>query len=234
MMAAIYDWSGFYIGLNGGGGWSHKCWIATRVLGGDHSLPLKAATMRSGGVVGGQIGYRWQSGAWVFGLEAQGDWADLKGSNTSLFVLPGGGPNCILACAPVTTGDRSRIDGFGLFTGQVGYAWNSVLWYVKGGGAVVADRYTGFFTGYRPRVRLRQRNPLGWHGRYRSRSFSFAPNWSVAVEYDHLFMGTRTLDFNSIITPALVLPRTTASVRTSTWSTVRINYRWGGPVIAKY
>src|ERR1700675_249149 len=29
MVAAIYDWSGFYIGANGGGGWSNKCWDVT-------------------------------------------------------------------------------------------------------------------------------------------------------------------------------------------------------------
>ena len=42
----------------------------------------------TGGLVGGQIGYRWQIGSWVFGLEAQGDWADLKGSNASLSLIP--------------------------------------------------------------------------------------------------------------------------------------------------
>ena len=80
----------------------------------------------TGAVAGGQIGYRWQAGAWVFGLEAQGDWADLKGSNVSLFV-PG-------------FHQPLQIDAFGLFTGQVGYAWNNVLCYVKGG-AAVADEY---------------------------------------------------------------------------------------------
>ena len=38
----------------------------------------------TGGVVGGQIGYRWQAANWVFGVEAQGDWASLTGSNPSL------------------------------------------------------------------------------------------------------------------------------------------------------
>ena len=32
----------------------------------------------TGGVAGGQVGYRWQTGTWVYGLEAQGDWADLR------------------------------------------------------------------------------------------------------------------------------------------------------------
>ena len=37
--------------------------------------------------------------------------------------------------------NRDRIDAFGLFTGQVGYAWNNALFYVKGGGAVVDQRH---------------------------------------------------------------------------------------------
>ena len=65
----------------------------------------------SGAVAGGQLGYRWQAGAWVFGVEAQGDWADLSGSNGPSLLVGGGGSN------------RSKIDAIGLFTGQVGYAW---------------------------------------------------------------------------------------------------------------
>src|SRR5438445_7169225 len=54
------------------------------------------------------LGYRWQAGTWVFGLEGQGNWADFKGSNVSLI--------------DPTLRNQSRIDAFGLFTGQVGYA----------------------------------------------------------------------------------------------------------------
>src|SRR5438046_6669579 len=72
MIAAVYDWSGFYIGINGGGGSAHTCW----------DLIVPAATIpqgchnSTGGTVGGQIGYRWQSAGWGFGLEGQGNWAD--------------------------------------------------------------------------------------------------------------------------------------------------------------
>jgi outer membrane immunogenic protein len=59
----------------------------------------------------------------VFGIEGQGNWANFSGDNIS---------NIFLADR-----NRSRIDSFGLITGQVGYAWNNVLFYVKGGGAVV-------------------------------------------------------------------------------------------------
>jgi outer membrane immunogenic protein len=226
MIAAIYDWSGFYVGLNGGGGWSHKCWDRDTALGGIF-LAAEGCHDATGGVFGGQIGYRWQAGGWVFGVEAQGDWADLKGSNTSLIVNTN--PNLLVLPA---TADRSRIDGFGLFTGQVGYAWNNVLWYVKGGAAVVADRYTGFFpvSG----LTFDSVNETRWGGTVGTGlEFSFAPNWSVAFEYDHLFMGTRTLDFNSIITPGL-FSREDRIHQDVDLATVRVNYRWGGPVIAKY
>src|ERR1700737_4552700 len=83
MVAAIYDWSGFYIGANGGWGSSHNCWnLLPPFAAGATSEGCRDAT---GGVAGGQIGYRWQTNGWVFGIEAQGDWADLRGSNASLF-----------------------------------------------------------------------------------------------------------------------------------------------------
>jgi outer membrane immunogenic protein len=64
---AIYDWSGFYIGANGGGGWSDKCWDVTNFRG--PVAPFREGCHNaSGGVVGGQVGYRWQAAGWVFGL----------------------------------------------------------------------------------------------------------------------------------------------------------------------
>jgi len=74
-----------------------------------------------------QIGYRWQTAAWVFGLEDQSDWADLHGSRQN--------------SGNVTHQLSTKIDAFGLFTGQLGYAWNNVLLYAKGGAAVVDQRY---------------------------------------------------------------------------------------------
>src|ERR1700754_4893379 len=65
VVAPVYDWSGFYIGANGGGGWSHKCWDVTNFRGPLTSVGEGCRTA-SGGVVGGQIGYRWQTAGWVF------------------------------------------------------------------------------------------------------------------------------------------------------------------------
>src|SRR2546422_3782595 len=75
MIAAIYDWSGFYIGANGGWGSSHKCW--DDVTGGT-SNGSDGCHDATGGTAGGQIGYRWQAGTRGFGLESHGHWAGFK------------------------------------------------------------------------------------------------------------------------------------------------------------
>jgi outer membrane immunogenic protein len=227
-VVAIYDWSGFYIGANGGWGSSHKCWDVTNFPG-----AIVVPTFRegchdaTGGVVGGQIGYRWQSASWVFGLEAQGDWADLKGSNVSLFI-----PNWT---------NNSKIEAFGLFTGQVGYAWNNVLWYVKGGAAVTDDKFRGTVTA--TGLLFDSASETRWGGAIGTGlEFGFAPNWSVAVEYDHLFMGNQGRSFTStgVLAPTVVpvggVFRTDTIHQDVDLITARINYHfnWGTPLVAKY
>lgn len=213
MMAAAYDWSGFYIGANGGYGTSRKCWdfagtttvrLVTNVAEGCHDA--------DGATAGGQLGYRWQSGAVVFGLEAQGNWADFNGSNVSV--------------AFPTVTNRSRINSFGLFTGQVGYAWNSTLLYVKGGAALVNDKYnyyntlTGIDFATARETRLGASVGVGLE-------FGFTPNWSFGVEYNHMFLGGRDITF----APSTVVERIRQDADVVT---ARINYRWGGPAVARY
>jgi outer membrane immunogenic protein len=218
MMAAIYDWSGFYIGLNGGGAWSHKCWdLVADTFGPISPAAAEGCHDATGGTIGGQIGYRWQASSWVFGLEAQGNWADLKGSNTSLL-------------DPLAR-NQSKIDALGLFTGQIGYAWNNALLYVKGGAAVTSDQYRIFDipTG----VEFARANETRWGAVVGAGvEFGFAPNWSVGFEYDHLFMGDRNVDFAG--TGTGVFAGTDRIRQDVDMATVRVNYRWGGPVVAKY
>ena len=217
VVAPIYDWSGFYIGANGGWGSSRKCWDATTLTG--VFVFGEGCRDATGGVAGGQIGYRWQSSAWVFGLEAQGDWADLRGSNISLFV-------------PFFT-NRSKIDGFGLFTGQVGYAVNNVLFYAKGGGAVTGDRFS-VTTTVGNVLAGTAADQTRWGGTVGAGvEFGFAPNWSAAVEYDHLFMQDKLTTFATV--PASAFPFGTDRIRQDVdLITVRVNYRWGAPVVAKF
>src|ERR1700743_1495499 len=83
------------------------------------SFDLLCPWPATGGLVGGQVGYRWQATNWVFGLEAQGDWADLRGSNTSALLAPFAAP------FGGSVANNTKVDAIGLFTGQVGYAWNN-------------------------------------------------------------------------------------------------------------
>jgi len=217
VIAPVYDWSGFYIGLNGGGGSSRECLTVTGVAGAAVFPNSEGCHDATGGLVGGQVGYRWQAANWVFGVEAQGDWAELTGSSPSL-----------AAIIPFT--NQTKVDGIGLFTGQVGYAWNNVLLYVKGGAAVTDNKYRSFFTA--TGVQFNQASDTRWGAAAGAGlEFGFAPNWSVAVEYDHLFMGNPNVTFPA---SAIAVTRSDNIRQDVDMGTVRVNYRFGGPVVARY
>ncbi len=213
MMVAVYDWTGFYIGANGGYGTSRKC---LDFVNGNGVAAAEGCHDADGAVAGGQIGYRWQYGPMVYGIEGQGNYADLRGSNVSIL-------------APTVT-NRTRVDAFGLFTGQIGYSFGQALLYVKGGGAVVGQRYDSFFTATGP----------GGAGSVTGRDtrfgatvgagleYAFTPNWSFGVEYNHVFLGTTTYSYPA---PSLATERVRGDLDIVT---ARINYKWGGPVVARY
>ena len=207
MVQAAYDWSGFYIGVNGGGGTSRNSWdLVGGLPQGNHDA--------TGGTVGGQVGYRWQTGPIVFGVEGQGNWADFSGDNVSQ-VIPG-------------NRNRTKIDAFGLFTGQVGYSWQNVLLYVKGGAAVTDNRYSIITTA--GGALLASTDETRWGGTVGvGFEYGFAPNWSAGVEYDHLFMGSSTNNFATL--PVLQSNNIKQDVDIFT---ARVNYKFGGPVVARY
>src|SRR3954447_13531759 len=217
-VAPIYNWTGFYIGGNGGWAQNHNCVDFLDAAGVAFASGCRD---RSGGVIGGQLGYRWQASQWVFGLEAQGDWADLSNQRVSLL--------------DPTLSTRTKTSGIGLFTGQIGYAWNASLFYFKGGAAVTDTRFsilstpTGIELASASATRWGGTVGVGWE-------YGFAPNWSAGIEYDHLFMGNSNNTF-SVVNPiraAFINNRINQDVD---MLTLRINYRFGGygaPVAARY
>ena len=115
---SVYNWTGFYVGIEGGGGWgfAHQ----TDPFGFD-----SGGYNVSGGLVGGTVGYNWQINRLVLGLEADESWADIRGS-TNTRLCGGAPPNC-----------SSRLESLGTFRGRVGWAgvlwWNNVMPYATGG-----------------------------------------------------------------------------------------------------
>ncbi len=105
-----YDWSGFYFGANGGGGWGHSWWNANAT---GINLP--------GAQAGGTAGYNFQFGRTVLGVEGDIDWSGLNGSSTS--------PGCPAGCS-------ASDSWLSTVRGRVGYAFDRVMPYVTGGLAV--------------------------------------------------------------------------------------------------
>jgi outer membrane immunogenic protein len=220
----VYDWSGFYVGGNGGWGDQRDCFNAVNAAGA--FLGNEGCHDSTGGVVGGQIGYRWQVTQWVFGVEGQGDWASLRGSNISL-LFP-------------AFRNISKMEAFGLLTGQVGYAWNNILVYVKGGAAVTDNRRDILFVATNTIVGTNTNTE--WGGTVGvGVEYGFAPNWSFALEYDHIFSNDRTTTFFVPGTStAFAFDRIRSNVDLVT---ARLDYHfnwagagapWGGPGLAKY
>src|SRR5438105_10934060 len=108
-VASVYNWTGFYLGIVGGGAWENAS--------GDPKM--------KGGFVGGTAGYNWQAGNVVFGVEADGAWADVSASATGAALVPGFGV--------VTATASSKTDAMGTVRGRIGYAVNQVLFYGTGG-----------------------------------------------------------------------------------------------------
>jgi outer membrane immunogenic protein len=109
--APIYNWTGAYVGINGGGGWGRS----------DVSAPFASGGFNtSGGVVGGTLGYNYQMGQTVFGVEGDVDWSNIRGSSVC-----GAGFSC-----------ETKNSWLATARGRVGYAFDRFLPYVTGGLAV--------------------------------------------------------------------------------------------------
>jgi len=210
VMPYVYDWTGFYIGANGGYGSNRACWGSFGT-----GLIAEGCNSKSGGLVGGQAGYRAQFGQFVVGAEVEGDWANLRASLPSTFV-PGGT-------------DSTKVTSVFLFTGQVGYAVNAALFYLKGGGAMANNNFlvqnavgTGLF--YATSHKLGATVGVGFE-------YGFTPNWSVGVEYDRLMMGNANNSFSVPAGAAAVVNTVSQNID---MVTLRVNYKFGGPVVARY
>lgn len=225
---AVSMWSGFYIGGNigYGGGRSDTTFAPNFVA----AVPTTLSFNEGGAFGGGQIGYNWRSGSFVYGLEADIQKSDVSGSTRRSPILDTfgalRGPDTFLS----TSG---KLDWFGTVRVRAGIlAAPNVLLYVTGGYAYgkIDDRAETNFRNDGGAIYLsdfsstRSGYTVGAGGEW-----AFASNWSAKLEYLYLNLGNRS----SI---AALPPFEVAYGFHSDYHLGRIglNYHFGGPIVARY
>jgi outer membrane immunogenic protein len=209
----IYNWSGFYVGIQGGFGWADL--ERTLVVTG-----ARLTTETSGGLLGGTIGYNWQAGAWVFGFEADYAWANLERSVD----------NCFLALVTC----RSGLDTFGTARLRVGGAWGPVMIYGTGGLAF-GDHFARLEDNLTGLVLDRSEFAVGWTAGG-GIEWGFAPGWSFKAEALYFDLDVDRFTHANLVTVDPVFASGFDTRHTGVIVRGGINYRfnWGGPVVASY
>jgi outer membrane immunogenic protein len=205
--APVTNWNGFYIGIMGGYGWGR---------GRFETGLFDFSTDIDGGFIGGTLGFNFQApgSPWVFGVEVDSAWANIRGSTTIL----GFG-----------SGD-AEIRYFGTARGRIGYAFGPSLLYATGGVAWANNRLNAT-TGIAALVAVSDsQSHVGWT-LGAGWEWAFSPNWSAKIEYLYMDFGRETY-FAGI---AGFGGGVTADAQVHTVK-AGINYRfnWGGPVVASY
>ena len=218
--AIAANWSGFYLGLNGGYGWGRDerhdpvagggFWTngPGGAFGGTETLHPK------GGVFGGQIGYNFQAGPWVFGAEGNFQGASLKEDKTSTIF-------------PATDSWHSKISAIVTATGRIGYALNAWLPYLRGGYAAA-----------KLKARMDDNTAAAdfvenssWYSGWTiggGVEYMLTPNWILGAEYDYMdfdwkpWTGTTTTAAGGFVRKESLQE----TLSTST-VTVRVSYKFG-------
>jgi len=176
----LYNWTGFYAGLNLGGSWGSQDNSLTTLSG--VSL-LSNSDHLNGLIGGGQIGFNYQVNQWVFGLEA-----DFQGSAQKTdgnFSIPAVG-----ALPSTSIAYTNKLDWFGTVRGRIGYAIDRWLPYVTGGWAYGHGQFSGTTTAGSTATSF-SANPdytAGWTVGA-GVEWAFVNNWSAKIEYLYIDFG---------------------------------------------
>jgi outer membrane immunogenic protein len=257
-----FSWTGFYIGANAGGAWTPSnggsdfgpvfppFLVLPPAVAIPTVIPGQLASLTGGGsksgfIGGGQIGYNWQVDRFVLGVEADAVGTDLKGSTASASRTIGA-PIFAVPVTQTVTVDFGHIEWMASFRGRAGFAWDRALFYVTGGAAVagIGGSTTTLVNG--PGISVPAGSFTASNGGSSTRwgwtvgggvEWAFSQNWSVAGEYRHTDFGNRGTSFDipsGLPAGPIFATGTSGSRLTVDQATARINYRFGGPVIARY
>ncbi|WP_315742277.1 MULTISPECIES: outer membrane protein [unclassified Bradyrhizobium] len=208
-------WAGFYIGVQGGGGWGRS----KETFFGAPNTAIFVGTQSyntSGGFVGGVAGYNWQFGNYLIGIEGDYHWSDISGRS--------GVVNAGLGDTYFT-----KLRSFGDIKGRAGWANGPWLLFISGGAAVgdLQHRYDAALNGGAANSFSQNDWRWGWTvgagGEY-----MFAPNWSAKLEYNFIDFGKSTIQYSPVPTNRSEWKDTVHTVKAG------IIWHFNGPVIAKY
>ena len=170
-VAPHYNWTGFYAGINGGGGFGHSDW--SNLLG-------TAGFDTSGGLVGGTVGYNYEMNRVVFGVEGDLDYSTIKGdTNTGICVG--------IVC-------ETRNQWLGTARGRIGYAFDRLLPYLTAGGAFGDVKMTPSAFASETETRV------GWTAGG-GLEFGIAGPWSAKLEYLYVDLGKANCSLTICGTP---------------------------------
>jgi outer membrane immunogenic protein len=181
-----FSWTGFYIGANIGGGWATATDSATLTLTGVGTFGASTSSTASGVIGGGQIGYNWQAGNVVFGVEADFDGSGER--STSTLLCPTAACGAIISSATAT----DKVEDFGTVRGRLGLAFDRWLVYATGGASwqtvnsVYAVTAAGLTTGVASSTTTRGGYAVGGG----VETALWGNNWIGGVEYLYLDTGT--------------------------------------------
>ncbi len=211
-----YNWTGFYIGGNLGGGLSTSSF----------SDPLGNAFAESNGggafLGGGQVGINYQFwGGVVIGAEADFDW--LPNTNTAVSTLANPPGMITGSTATLTINNRWLTS----VTGRVGYAFDRVLFYGKGGGVWVGSNNPTVAVDGAPVTIATSNSNRGWTGGL-GVEWAFWGNWSARFEYDFVGLNNQAFTIPASVGGLPAGDQFSASNRNIQIGNVGLNYKFGG------
>ena len=180
----VFSWTGFYIGGHVGGAWGHKDW--TNVSGVVPGVQ-DASYDVSGWLAGGQVGFDYQAGWVVWGVQA-----DISGANITKEVL------CFTHVVGTVQSCSTKIKSLATVTTRLGAAFDRGLVYILGGWAWAKEDFANpcdvCGLGDAPNIATASETRNGWTvgvgGEY-----VFAGGWSAFLQYNYIDFGTRTFAF---------------------------------------
>jgi len=246
MIAPVYDWSGFYLGVNAGGAWGQFDPTTSTVFSptgyfATSSVPAIALVGaqridRSGFTGGLTAGYNWQASNWVFGLESDFNYFHLSGRATGSAVYP--------CCAPTAFTVTSSASSDWLITARARagvLVTPALLLYGTGGLAVANMKGTFIFTdtfATAAESAAIDTTRVGWTAGAGA-EYGLMNGWSVKAEYLYVDLGRVSTTSTNLtaFTGAIPFPTNVFTHSIDLRANivrVGLNYRFGGPVVARY